>query len=116
METSPRWSSPAGALGRLATGTPYLTALTRRFPDPARISGDHELHRTGADTPVRQVIHEDRLSEVAGIPAWLLTVGGGLPAAVAAVALLVVRRSRRAVIPPPPVRPPPPITPSAPLG
>jgi Uncharacterized protein conserved in bacteria (DUF2330) len=98
-----------GALGRLAAGTPYLTALTQRFPDPARISGDHELRRAAADTPVRQVIHDDRLREIAGIPAWLLTVGGVLLLAGTALALIVVRRSRRPVIPPP-------ITPSAPVG
>ncbi|OLZ69420.1 hypothetical protein AV521_18020 [Streptomyces sp. IMTB 2501] len=102
-----------GALGRLAAGTPYLTALTQRFPEPARITGDHELVRAAADTPVQQVIYADRLREVAGIPAWLLTVGGAL---VAAVAVIVVRRRRRPVIPPPPVRPPPPVAPSAPVG
>ncbi|MEU1402343.1 DUF2330 domain-containing protein [Streptomyces sp. NPDC005728] len=111
-----RLDKPAGALGRLATGTPYLTALNQQFPDPARISGDHELRRTAADTPVQQVVHEDRLREVAGIPAWLLTVGGGLLLVVTAVVLVVVRRSRRPVAPPPPVRTPPPFPPSAPLG
>ncbi|KUN05097.1 hypothetical protein AQI95_16465 [Streptomyces yokosukanensis] len=105
-----------GALGALAAGTPYLTALTQQFPEPDRILGDHELVRAAADTPVQQVIYEDRLREVAGIPAWLLTVGGVLLSAAAAITVRVVRRSRRPVIPPPPVQPPPPISPSAPLG
>ncbi|MFF7751143.1 DUF2330 domain-containing protein [Streptomyces sp. NPDC007971] len=111
-----RLDRPAGALGRLAAGTPYLTALTQQFPDPRRISGDHELRRAPVDTPVQHVIYDDRLREAAGIPAWLLTVGGGLLLLVTAVALLVVRRARRPVTPPPPVQPPPPFSPSAPLG
>ncbi|WP_369388907.1 DUF2330 domain-containing protein [Streptomyces sp. CG1] len=105
-----------GTLGKLAAGTPYLTALTQQFPEPARIHGDHELVRAASDTPVQQVIYEDRLREVAGIPAWLLAVGGALVPAGGAVAVIVVRRSRRPVIPPPPVQPPPPIAPSAPAG
>lgn len=111
-----RLGKRAGALGRLAAGTPYLTALTQQFPDPARILGDHELLRAAADTPVQNVIYDDRLREVAGVPAWLLTAGGGLLLVVTAVALGVVRRSRRPVTPPPPVRPPPPLPPSAPVG
>ncbi|WP_229880510.1 DUF2330 domain-containing protein [Streptomyces alanosinicus] len=105
-----------GALGKLAARTPYLTALTQRFPEPSRISGDHELVRAAADTPVQQVDYEDRLLTVGGIPAWLLTVGGILLAAGTAFTVVVVRRSRRPVTPPPPVQPPPPVTPSAPLG
>ncbi|WP_369367250.1 DUF2330 domain-containing protein [Streptomyces sp. CG4] len=101
-----------GTLGKLAAGTPYLTALTQEFPEPALISGDHELVRAATDTPVQQVIYEDRLREVGGFPAWLLTVGGA-PALAGAV--IVVRRRRRPVIPPPPVQPPPPIAPSAPV-
>ncbi|MFE2096852.1 DUF2330 domain-containing protein [Streptomyces sp. NPDC059468] len=111
-----RIGKPGGALGRLASGTPYLTALTQQFPDPARISGDHELRRAGVDTRVQKVIYEDRLREVAGIPAWLITVGGGLAAALTAVTLVVVRRSRRPVTPPPPVHSPPSFPPSAPIG
>ncbi|WP_225821058.1 DUF2330 domain-containing protein [Streptomyces naphthomycinicus] len=98
-----------GALAKLTDGTPYLTALTQTFPDPARISGDHELRRAAADTPVQQVIYEDELRRIGGIPAWSLTVGGALAAAVAAVALIVVRRSRQTVTEPP-------VSPSAPLG
>ncbi|MGW2420178.1 DUF2330 domain-containing protein [Streptomyces sp. NPDC001709] len=96
------------ALGKLAAGTPYLTALTQRFPDPARISGDHELRRAAADTPVQQVIYDYRMREIAGIPAWLLTVGGVLLVIAAGIAVIVVR-SLRAVKRPT-------ITPSAPIG
>lgn len=104
-----RLDTREGALGRLTAGTPYLTALTQSFPDPARISGDHELRRAAADTPVQQVIYEDELRRVAGIPAWSLTVGGVPALVVTAVALVVVRRSRRPVTPPPPVYPPAPL-------
>ncbi|UFR04724.1 DUF2330 domain-containing protein [Streptomyces sp. Go40/10] len=98
-----------GALGELAAGTPYLTALTQAFPEPARISGDHELRRAAADTPVRPVVYEDELRRVAGIPAWSLTVGAAPAVLVAAAALIAVRRSRRPVTPPPPVSPPAPL-------
>ncbi|MEU2059055.1 DUF2330 domain-containing protein [Streptomyces sp. NPDC013455] len=98
-----------GALGKLAADTPYLTALTQDFPDPSRISGDHELRRAAADTPVQQVIYDDELRRVAGIPAWALTVGGTPAAVVAAAALIALRRSRRPVTPPPPVSPPAPL-------
>ncbi|WP_416482205.1 DUF2330 domain-containing protein [Streptomyces sp. CL12] len=104
-----RLTDPGGALGTLARGTPYLTALTQRFPQPARISGDHELRRAASDTPVQQVIYDDELDRVAGIPAWLLTVGGLAVLLVAALAVLAVRRARRPVPPPPPVAPPPPL-------
>ncbi|GGW39280.1 hypothetical protein GCM10010503_14440 [Streptomyces lucensis JCM 4490] len=111
-----RLTTHDGALGELASGTPYLTAFTQRFPDPRRISGDHELRRAAADTPVQQVIYDDELRRIAGIPAWLLTTAGGLLVVVAAVAVAVVRRSRRPVPPPPPVEPPPPLSPSVPVG
>ncbi|MFI9804938.1 DUF2330 domain-containing protein [Streptomyces sp. NPDC052301] len=111
-----RLDTGKGALGELAAGTPYLTALTQRFPYPDRISGDHELRRAPADTPVRQVIHDDELRRIGGIPAWVLTVGGGLLLVVAAVAVVVVRHSRRPVTPPPPVQPPSPVTPETPVG
>ncbi|MGW1164105.1 DUF2330 domain-containing protein [Streptomyces sp. NPDC002550] len=98
-----------GTLGELAAGTPYLTALTQRFPEPDRISGDHELRRAATDTPVQQVSYDDRLREVAGVPAWLLTVAGVLLTVAAAGVVIVVRRSRRPVNPSM-------ITPSAPVG
>ncbi|MGW2643620.1 DUF2330 domain-containing protein [Streptomyces sp. NPDC001393] len=104
-----RLRTTAGTLGRLAAGTPYLTALTQQFPEPARISGDHELRRAAADTPVQQVVYDYRMRAVAGVPAWLLTVGGALLLVAAAVAVLVVRCSRRPVNPSM-------ITPSAPVG
>ncbi|MFG2885828.1 DUF2330 domain-containing protein [Streptomyces sp. NPDC048297] len=104
-----RLAKPSGALGELAGGTPYLTALTQSFPYPDRISGDHELRRAATDTPVQQVIYDDELLKVAGIPAWLLTAGVVLFLN-GCVALVVVRRSRRSGTSAPQ------ITPSAPLG
>ena len=83
------------ALARLAAGTPFLTAVDQEFPEPARISGDHALRQAARDTAFRQVIYEERLSTVAGIPAWLLTTGGGPALAVAAAAALAVRRAGR---------------------
>lgn len=101
-------TAKSGPLAELAAGTPFLTAVDQEFPQPARISGDHLLRRTATDATFQQVIYEERLREVAGIPAWLLTVVGGPAALVTACAALVVRRSRRPVIPPPPVHAPPP--------
>ncbi|MEV7982974.1 DUF2330 domain-containing protein [Streptomyces sp. NPDC086519] len=115
-----RLHRPTGELGRLAAGTPYLTAIGQEFPYPARISADHVLRRAAADTPFQQVVYEDRLREVAGIPAWLLTVGTALALVVTGTALTAVRRARRRAPPPPPVRPPPPPAgppaPPAPIG
>ncbi|KMS67090.1 hypothetical protein ACM01_44005 [Streptomyces viridochromogenes] len=65
--------------------------------------------RAAADDAFQQVIHEDRLRTAAGLPAWLLTVTGGLALAVTTTAVLAVRRSRRPEAPPPPTRPPAPI-------
>ncbi|MFF3915689.1 DUF2330 domain-containing protein [Streptomyces sp. NPDC001852] len=104
-----RLRTHAGTLGTLAAGTPYLTALTQQFPEPARISGDHELRRAAADTPVQQVVYDYRMRAVAGVPAWLLTAGGALLLVAAAVAVIVVRYCRRPVNPSM-------ITPSAPVG
>ncbi|MFI2199779.1 DUF2330 domain-containing protein [Streptomyces sp. NPDC020192] len=101
-----RLDAPGGALGELAAGTPYLTTLAQGFPDPSRISGDHELRRAAADTPVQQVTYDDELRRIAGIPAWVVTVGGGLLGLVALVCLLVVRRSRGPALPPPPAQSP----------
>jgi hypothetical protein len=85
----------SGALAEFADGTPYLTAIGQEFPEPALIDGDHMLRRAASDAPFRQVIYEDRLREIGGIPAWVVTtVGGGLAGASAA-ALLTVRRARR---------------------
>ncbi|MER5790353.1 DUF2330 domain-containing protein [Streptomyces sp. NPDC001980] len=119
-----RLSRPAGELGELAAGTPYLTAIGQEFPYPSRISADHVLRKAASDTPFQQVVYEDRLREVAGIPAWLLTVGGALLLVVTVTSLTAVRRSRRPAPPPPPAQPPtPPVqppagppTPPAPIG
>ncbi|MCD9872678.1 hypothetical protein [Streptomyces guryensis] len=97
---------PAGP----AAGTPFLTAVGQEFPHPSSISGDHVPRQASADTPFQQVVHEDHLRKVAGIPAWLLTVGGTFALAVTAVTVFAVRRSRRPVSPPPPVHAPPPIS------
>ncbi|MER6424157.1 DUF2330 domain-containing protein [Streptomyces sp. NPDC001137] len=105
-----RVTATSGPLAELAAGTPFLTAIGQEFPYPPSISGDHVLRRASADTPFQQVIYEDRLRTVAGIPAWLLTVVGSFALAVAAVTVFAVRRSRRPVPPPPPVHAPPPIS------
>ncbi|WP_406203475.1 DUF2330 domain-containing protein [Streptomyces sp. NBC_01017] len=103
-----RVTARTGPLAELAAGTPFLTAIGQEFPFPERIVGDHELRRAPADDPFQQVIHEDRLREVAGIPAWLLTVTGGLALAVATAAWFAVRRTRRPELATPPVQPPAP--------
>ncbi|WOX09368.1 DUF2330 domain-containing protein [Streptomyces sp. N50] len=106
-----RVTTTSGPLAALAKGTPFLTAVNQEFPDPSRITGDHLLRRTATDATFQQVIYEDRLSKVAGVPAWLLTIGGGLAVLTTTAVLLAVRRSRRTrrpVIPPPPAFPPPP--------
>ncbi|WP_316776804.1 DUF2330 domain-containing protein [Streptomyces sasae] len=116
-----RLSSPAGALRGLAAGTPYLTAIAQEFPYPSRISDDHVLRRASSDTAFQQVVYTDRLRKVAGIPAWLASVGTGLLLVVTAGTLVTVRRSRRPAVPPPvqpppPVQSPPPVQPPAPIG
>ncbi|WP_329339728.1 DUF2330 domain-containing protein [Streptomyces sp. NBC_00663] len=83
------------ALAELTAGTPFLTAIGQEFPSPNLIDADHTLRRTAADTTFQQVIYEDRLRTLAGIPAWLLTLAGTLAALTTTVALFVVRRSRR---------------------
>ncbi|WP_228473053.1 DUF2330 domain-containing protein [Streptomyces cyaneochromogenes] len=109
-----RVTAKTGPLADLAAGTPFLTAIGQEFPRPERISGDHVLRRAPADDTFQQVIHEDRLRTVAGLPAWLLTVTGGLALAVATAAALAVRRSRRPGTAPPPPLPPPPPPPAQP--
>ncbi|MFC8345013.1 DUF2330 domain-containing protein [Streptomyces sp. NPDC057280] len=90
-----RIAPPRGSpLAELTAGTPFLTAIGQEFPEPSLIDGDHTLRRTATDTPFQQVIYEDRLRTVAGVPAWLLTVAGTLAALTAAVAVFVVRRTR----------------------
>ncbi|MFC8515573.1 DUF2330 domain-containing protein [Streptomyces sp. NPDC057257] len=90
-----RVTARSGPLAELAAGTPFLTAIGQEFPTPSAISGDHVLRRASADTAFRQVIYEDHLRLVAGVPAWLLTVVGVLAGAVTAGAVFAVRRTRR---------------------
>lgn len=104
-----RVKTKTGPLAALSAGTPFLTAIGQEFPYPERISGDHVLRRAPADDTFQQVIYEDRLRTVAGIPAWLLTVTGGPALAVATAAAFAVRRSRRPESPPSPAEPPAPI-------
>ncbi|WP_369169006.1 DUF2330 domain-containing protein [Streptomyces sp. R28] len=96
-----RVTAKSGPLAELAAGTPFLTAVGQEFPHPERISGDHVLRRSSADDTFQQVIYENRLRTVAGLPAWLLTVTGGPALAVATAAVLAVRRSRRPETPAP---------------
>ncbi|WP_020126874.1 DUF2330 domain-containing protein [Streptomyces sp. 303MFCol5.2] len=92
-----------GPLAALAKGTPFLTAVAQEFPRPSEISGDHELRRAATDAAYRQVIYEDRLLALAGIPVWLLTVVGGLAVLNTVAVVLGVRwgRARRATLPGP---------------
>ncbi|MCX5370285.1 DUF2330 domain-containing protein [Streptomyces sp. NBC_00015] len=92
-----------GPLAALAKGTPFLTAVAQEFPRPSEISGDHELRRAATDAAYRQVIYEDRLLALAGIPVWLLTVVGGLAVLNTVAVVLGVRwgRARRATLPRP---------------
>ncbi|WP_369246275.1 DUF2330 domain-containing protein [Streptomyces sp. R41] len=87
----------------------FLTAIDQEFPQPSHISGDHELRRTATDATYRQVIYEDRLLKVGGIPAWLLTMTGLSALVIVALVLGLRARRRRPVLPPPPVQAPPPI-------
>ncbi|MEU8773646.1 DUF2330 domain-containing protein [Streptomyces sp. NPDC048606] len=91
-----------GALAEL-TGGPkrsFLTAIDQRFPEPARIDGDHELRATAKDTPFRRVVYREELLTVGdGVPVWLLTVGGLLlVGAAAGVVRVRGRRSRAAAV------------------
>jgi len=93
-----------GPLAELAKGTPYLTAIGQEFPTPSSISGDHVLRPASSDTAFQQVIYEDHLRKVAGIPAWLVTVAGTLALVVTALTVIAVRRSRRPEAAPAPTR------------
>ncbi|MEU3546718.1 DUF2330 domain-containing protein [Streptomyces longwoodensis] len=90
-----RLTATGGPLGALARGTPFLTAVAQEFPHPEAVSGDHELRRAPADTPFRQVVHDDELTTVAGVPAWLLTVVLALVVLLAPAVGLAVRGGRR---------------------
>jgi hypothetical protein len=86
----------------------FLTALTQEFLEPRRIDGDHELRVAEKDTPFRRVVYRNELLTVAGVPLWLLTVGGALAALVAVVVVRVRARRRDPVGPRPPIHVPPP--------
>ncbi|WP_423835909.1 DUF2330 domain-containing protein [Streptomyces endophytica] len=90
---------PEGPLRALTgSGPTFLTAIDQSFPQPHRITGDHELRRTTHDTPYRRVRYEYALLKVAGVPAWLITVAGTLlllQTASAALALTIAARRRR---------------------
>ncbi|MGW3283063.1 DUF2330 domain-containing protein [Streptomyces sp. NPDC001002] len=90
-----RVTGASGPLAALAAGTPYLTAVAQEFPRPSSITGDHVLRRAASDAPFQQVIYEERLRTVAGLPAWLLTVLGTFLLTVTTATTWAVRRSRR---------------------
>ncbi|GAB7033803.1 DUF2330 domain-containing protein [Streptomyces sp. NPDC021749] len=92
---------PEGPLRALTGSRPaFLTAIDQTFPQPERITGDHELRRTAHDTPYRRVRYEYALLRVGGVPAWIVTVGGTLlllqAGAVALTLGCAARRRRRA--------------------
>ncbi|MFE7166009.1 DUF2330 domain-containing protein [Streptomyces sp. NPDC057616] len=84
-----------GPLSALAKGAPYLTAIGQEFPRPSSISGDHRLRRASSDAPFEQVVYDDHLRTVAGLPAWLLTAVGTLGVLVTSLAVCALRRSGR---------------------
>ncbi|WP_405618525.1 DUF2330 domain-containing protein [Streptomyces sp. NBC_01508] len=91
----------APALGELTgAGRTFLTAIDQHFPQPERIDADHELRATPSDTPYQQVYYDDELRMIAGVPAWLATVGGVSMVLVVGGAVLRVRRRPGAVPPP----------------
>ncbi|MFD7627325.1 DUF2330 domain-containing protein [Streptomyces sp. NPDC059851] len=58
----------------------FLTAIDQEFPEPGRISGDHELRAAASDTPYRRTVYHDELLTVGGFPAWMLAAGAVLAA------------------------------------
>ncbi|MEU8436687.1 DUF2330 domain-containing protein [Streptomyces sp. NPDC029216] len=87
--------TPTGALAELAGDGPvFLTAIEQRFPQPARIEGDHELRATRTDTAFRRVVYRNEILTVGGVPAWLPTLAAALGVLGAAV-LHLRRRARR---------------------
>ncbi|OPC84901.1 hypothetical protein B4N89_08735 [Embleya scabrispora] len=71
----------------------FLTAIDQNFSTPSAIDDDHELRPTAHDTGYQRATYRDELLTVGGVPAWLLTAGGGL--AVVAAAAGVWWRGRR---------------------
>ncbi|MEU2391171.1 DUF2330 domain-containing protein [Streptomyces sp. NPDC007369] len=53
----------------------FLTAIDQEFPEPRRISGDHELRAAASDTPYRRTVYHGKLLTVGGFPAWMLATG-----------------------------------------
>ncbi|MFE9292241.1 DUF2330 domain-containing protein [Streptomyces niveus] len=90
----PAAGSPA--VGELTGGgRPFLTAIDQYFPQPERIDADHEFRATASDTPYRQIHYDDKLREFAGVPAWLVTVGGVFAVLILLVVATAVPRVRR---------------------
>ncbi|NXY95713.1 DUF2330 domain-containing protein [Streptomyces sp. BR123] len=56
----------------------FLTAIDQEFPEPGRISGDHELRAAASDTPYRRAVYHDELLVIGGFPAWMLALGAVL--------------------------------------
>ncbi|MCF2533743.1 DUF2330 domain-containing protein [Yinghuangia soli] len=86
----------------------YLTAMTRRLPAPATITGDFEFRAAASDKEFQRVDYTDELLTVGGVPVWLLVVLG--PVAAAGALLVAAARRRhvrriRAFPPGPPLRP-----------
>ncbi|WP_407289218.1 DUF2330 domain-containing protein [Streptomyces sp. BP-8] len=95
---------PQGAVRDLGgSGGTFLTAIDQSFPQPQRITGDHELRPAAHDTPFQRVRYTDALLKVGGIPAWILTLFGALlllAATVGAAAAIALRARRRVPTPP----------------
>ncbi|MFD8413670.1 DUF2330 domain-containing protein [Streptomyces sp. NPDC059650] len=92
----------------------FLTAIDQEFPDPGRISGDHELRAAASDTPYRRAVYHDELLMVGGFPAWMLALGAVL--VVVAAGTLVWLRRRPADAPDVPAASGAPAVPDAPAG
>lgn len=104
--------TPEGALRDLSgPHRTFLTAIDQRFPQPHRITGDHELLRAAGDTPYQRITYTDSLLVVGGVPAWVLTAGGLQVLLLAAAAPAIGLRRRRSRDAPPhaAVRVPPPL-------
>ncbi|WP_436787474.1 DUF2330 domain-containing protein [Yinghuangia sp. YIM S10712] len=95
---------PGGVQGQAV----YLTAMTRRLPDPSTITADFEFRAAPDDKGYQRVHYTDELLTVAGVPVWLSVVFG--PILVLGVVLVVWQRRRR---PRQPWYPPRPTTPPA---
>jgi hypothetical protein len=88
--------APRGDLAELAGKRMFLTSFQQSFPRPELIYGDHEFRRAEKDDTYQRVTYDHKLLTVGGVPAWLLTVGGGLLAVLAgALTLLMAARRRR---------------------